>query len=192
MFVVRLWVDGLAHAAQDMQAAEVVVLDMVNTKALQKTNGGGKFIPGQSKPHPAGKVPQTVQPPISKLLFDVDIVQTITVWYVKLYNEDLRDLLANNLSSPIGSIQLNGSERRQIAATNFNDHSSRSHSVFSILCVSRLISWQCKKKMARKGARIGLAVIHASPLPSSKLFHWLQLGAQIRGDAGTSGADGLG
>jgi hypothetical protein len=42
MFVVRLWVDGLAHAAQDMQAAEVVVLDMVNAKASQKTNGGGK------------------------------------------------------------------------------------------------------------------------------------------------------
>ena len=31
---------------------------------------------------------------------------------------------------------IKGSERRQIAATNFNDHSSRSHSVFIILGIS--------------------------------------------------------
>jgi kinesin family protein 11 len=103
---------------------------------------------------------------------------SVKVSYVELYNEELRDLLANDLSGPIGSTQpmgmaakdkapdgglkifddahkrgvfiqgleeipvknskdalallTKGSERRQIAATNFNDHSSRSHSVFSI------------------------------------------------------------
>jgi len=103
---------------------------------------------------------------------------SVKVSYVELYNEELRDLLANELSAPIGSTQpmglaskdargegglkifddaskrgvfiqgleeiavnssteaLNlltkGSHRRQIAATKFNDHSSRSHSIFSL------------------------------------------------------------
>ncbi|KAF5365630.1 hypothetical protein D9758_003326 [Tetrapyrgos nigripes] len=99
--------------------------------------------------------------------------------FMELYNEELRDLLASELSAPIGSMQpmgmasrdakgsegglkifddpnkqgvvvqgleeihvrnsteaLNvltkGSHRRQIAATKFNDHSSRSHSIFSL------------------------------------------------------------
>ena len=105
---------------------------------------------------------------------------SVKISYVELYNEELRDLLANELSAPSGSIQpmgagvkdsmksqegtlrifddankkgvfiqgleeiavkdcrdalallTKGSLRRQIAATKFNDHSSRSHSVFSI------------------------------------------------------------
>lgn len=112
---------------------------------------------------------------------------SVKVSFVELYNEELRDLLANELSAPTGSIQpmgkgsgsnsnsnsnsadanqgglkifddaskkgvfiqgleemlvkdasdaltllTKGSHRRQIAATKFNDHSSRSHSVFSI------------------------------------------------------------
>lgn len=102
---------------------------------------------------------------------------SVKVSYVELYNEELRDLLAPELSAPIGSTQpmglgnsketqtglkifddtskkgvfiqgleetpvkdfsdalallAKGSQRRQIAATKFNDHSSRSHSVFSI------------------------------------------------------------
>jgi len=40
----RLWVDGLAHAAKDAQAAEVVVLDVVSAKASQKTDGGGRRV----------------------------------------------------------------------------------------------------------------------------------------------------
>ena len=40
----RFWVDGLAHAAKDAQAAEVVVLNMVSAKASQKTNGGGRRV----------------------------------------------------------------------------------------------------------------------------------------------------
>lgn len=100
--------------------------------------------------------------------------------FIELYNEELRDLLASELSAPIGSTQpmsmaskdatkntgsnikifddsnkrgviiqgieevpvkssadtlallTKGSERRQIAATKFNDHSSRSHSIFSL------------------------------------------------------------
>ncbi|KAJ7434390.1 kinesin motor domain-containing protein, partial [Mycena galericulata] len=93
--------------------------------------------------------------------------------YVELYNEELRNLLATELSAPTGThgqghpgstgprgaqdlrqrhgvliqgleeitvkdsadalaLLTKGSERRQIAATKFNDHSSRSHSVFSI------------------------------------------------------------
>jgi hypothetical protein len=39
-----LWVDGLAHAAKDAQAAEVVVLDVVSAKASQKTDGGGRRV----------------------------------------------------------------------------------------------------------------------------------------------------
>ncbi|KAJ7109400.1 kinesin 2 [Mycena epipterygia] len=105
---------------------------------------------------------------------------SVKISYVELYNEELRDLLATELSAPTGSIQTmgmgkdssapkateslkifddaskhgvfiqgleeiavkdsadalalltKGSERRQIAATKFNDHSSRSHAVFSI------------------------------------------------------------
>ncbi|TDL27500.1 kinesin-domain-containing protein [Rickenella mellea] len=102
---------------------------------------------------------------------------SVKVSFVELYNEELRDLLATELSAPAGSGQpmsmgalkenqgglkmfddsskkgvfiqgmeeicvkdfgdaiallLKGSHRRQIAATKFNDHSSRSHSVFSI------------------------------------------------------------
>ncbi|KAJ7343439.1 kinesin 2 [Mycena albidolilacea] len=105
---------------------------------------------------------------------------SVKISYVELYNEELRDLLATDLSAPSGTTQpmgmgkdtsapkapeglkifddaskhgvfiqgleevavkdsadalallTKGSERRQIAATKFNDHSSRSHSVFSI------------------------------------------------------------
>ena len=105
---------------------------------------------------------------------------SVKISYVELYNEELRDLLANELSAPSGTTQpmgagvrdniksqentlkifddahkkgvfiqgleeiavkdcqdalallTKGSLRRQIAATKFNDHSSRSHSVFSI------------------------------------------------------------
>ncbi|EIW85175.1 kinesin-domain-containing protein [Coniophora puteana RWD-64-598 SS2] len=103
---------------------------------------------------------------------------SVKISFVELYNEELRDLLANELAPPAGSAQpmgkggapdngqgglkifddsgkkgvfiqgleeipvkdskdalallTKGSHRRQIAATKFNDHSSRSHSVFSI------------------------------------------------------------
>ncbi|GLB34934.1 putative kinesin-domain-containing protein [Lyophyllum shimeji] len=105
---------------------------------------------------------------------------SVKVSYIELYNEELRDLLANDLPAPNGTTQpmgmaskdankiadsglkifddvnkrgvtiqgleeitvkdsqaalallRKGSHRRQIAATKFNDHSSRSHSVFSI------------------------------------------------------------
>ncbi|EIN07350.1 kinesin-domain-containing protein [Punctularia strigosozonata HHB-11173 SS5] len=104
---------------------------------------------------------------------------SVKVSLIELYNEELRDLLAPELSAPAGSTQpmgrgtsskdlqdgglkifedaskkgvfiqglqevnvkdakdamavlTKGSQRRQIAATKFNDHSSRSHSVFSI------------------------------------------------------------
>ncbi|KAF9005676.1 P-loop containing nucleoside triphosphate hydrolase protein [Cyathus striatus] len=103
---------------------------------------------------------------------------SIKISFIELYNEELRDLLAEELSPPSGSSQpmglaskdknpdsglkifddankrgvfiqgleeisvkdskdalallTKGSLRRQIAATKFNDHSSRSHSVFSI------------------------------------------------------------
>jgi len=100
----------------------------------------------------------------------------VKVSFVELYNEELRDLLATDLSAPTALTQpmgmaakaadgglkifdeankrgvfiqgleeiavrdsahaltllTKGSERRQIAATKFNDHSSRSHSVFTI------------------------------------------------------------
>ncbi|KAF9053710.1 kinesin 2 [Hymenopellis radicata] len=105
---------------------------------------------------------------------------SVKISYVELYNEELRDLLANDLSAPVGTSQpmgmskdlgkntdggglkiyedaskrgvciqgleeisvkdcedalallTKGSHRRQTAATKFNDHSSRSHSIFSI------------------------------------------------------------
>lgn len=105
---------------------------------------------------------------------------SVKISFIELYNEELRDLLASDLSAPMGSVQpmglaskdqgkgadsglkifddatkrgvfiqgleeipvkdsrdaldllTKGSDRRQIAATKFNDHSSRSHSVFSI------------------------------------------------------------
>jgi len=103
----------------------------------------------------------------------------VKISFIELYNEELRDLLANDLAAPTALTQpmaiatkdargvegglkifddatkrgvfiqgleevavkdskaalallTKGSERRQIAATKFNDHSSRSHSVFSI------------------------------------------------------------
>lgn len=102
---------------------------------------------------------------------------SVKISFVELYNEELRDLLAPELSAPVSNAQpmdrgtskdlagglkifddsskkgvfiqgleecpvkdakdalallTKGSQRRQIAATKFNDHSSRSHSVFSI------------------------------------------------------------
>lgn len=103
---------------------------------------------------------------------------SVKISFVELYNEELRDLLASDLSAPVGSAQpmgkasnavasdgglkifddaskkgvfiqgleetlvknasdalallTKGTHRRQVAATKFNDHSSRSHSVFSI------------------------------------------------------------
>ncbi|EJD06038.1 kinesin-domain-containing protein [Fomitiporia mediterranea MF3/22] len=107
---------------------------------------------------------------------------SVKISYVELYNEELRDLLATDLSPPSGPVQpmsmgsqkdiqsglkifddsskrgvfiqgleetpvkdfndalallAKGSQRRQIAATKFNDHSSRSHSVFSITVHSK-------------------------------------------------------
>lgn len=103
----------------------------------------------------------------------------VKISFIELYNEELRDLLANDLSAPTAFAQpmgmgakdgktvdgglkifdeankrgvfiqgleeiavrdwthalallTKGSERRQIAATRFNDHSSRSHSVFTV------------------------------------------------------------
>ncbi|CAA7271682.1 unnamed protein product [Cyclocybe aegerita] len=94
----------------------------------------------------------------------------VKVSYIELYNEELRDLLANDAAAnngakdkgPDGGLKIfddankrgvfiqgveeiavkdskdalalltKGSERRQIAATKFNDHSSRSHSVLSL------------------------------------------------------------
>jgi kinesin family member 11 len=105
---------------------------------------------------------------------------SVKISFVELYNEELRDLLANDFTAPSGSTQpmdrgskdasggvqsglkifdesnkkgvfiqgleeicvkdaadalallTKGSQRRQIAATKFNNHSSRSHSVFTI------------------------------------------------------------
>ncbi|KAG8857200.1 kinesin motor protein cin8 [Tulasnella sp. 330] len=102
---------------------------------------------------------------------------SVKISYIELYNEELRDLLAPDLSAPASSTQpmgltgrsestlkifdeagtgkrgvmiqgldetpakdfnyaiallRKGSHRRQIAATKFNEHSSRSHSVFTI------------------------------------------------------------
>ena len=105
---------------------------------------------------------------------------SVKISYIELYNEELRDLLANDLAAPAASTQpmdraanaggvpgglkifdeagqgkrgvviqgleeiavknatsaiallRKGSHRRQIAATKFNDHSSRSHSIFTI------------------------------------------------------------
>ena len=112
---------------------------------------------------------------------------SVKISYVELYNEELRDLLASELSAPVGSAQPmglgpgkdkdaqgalkiyddsskkgvfiqgleetpvkdfsdalalleKGSQRRQIAATKFNDHSSRSHSIFSITVHSKEVS----------------------------------------------------
>ncbi|KAF5315601.1 hypothetical protein D9611_004710 [Ephemerocybe angulata] len=110
---------------------------------------------------------------------------SVKISFVELYNEELRDLLASDLSAPTGSTQpmgfggkgtdnglkmfdeagkrgifiqgleeiavkdskaalallVKGSERRQIASTNFNEHSSRSHSVFSITVHTKDVSF---------------------------------------------------
>lgn len=131
----------------------------------------------------AGMIPRV----LFRLFHHLETSQTdysVKISYIELYNEELRDLLANELSAPTGNTQpmglggkdtskdanknvdgclkifddatkrgvmiqgleeiavkdcrdalallTKGSHRRQIAATKFNDHSSRSHSVFSI------------------------------------------------------------
>ncbi|KAG2138000.1 P-loop containing nucleoside triphosphate hydrolase protein, partial [Suillus clintonianus] len=126
----------------------------------------------------AGRVPRV----LFRLFHQLETSATdysVKISFVELYNEELRDLLANELSAPAGPAQptgmgkggpgdnqvglkifddankkgvfiqgleeipvkdatdalallAKGSDRRQIAATKFNDHSSRSHSVFSI------------------------------------------------------------
>jgi kinesin family member 11 len=130
----------------------------------------------------AGMIPRV----LFRLFHQLETTATdysVKISFVELYNEELRDLLAPELSAPAGSAQpmgkgtnpnpnntaaaegglkifddaskkgvfiqnleetlvknskdalallTKGSHRRQIAATKFNDHSSRSHSVFSI------------------------------------------------------------
>jgi kinesin family member 11 len=127
----------------------------------------------------AGIIPRV----LFRLFHELETTTTdysVKISFVELYNEELRDLLANDLAAPSGSAQpmdrgskdvpggqqgglkifddstkkgvfiqgleeicvkdaadalaliTKGSERRQIAATKFNDHSSRSHSVLTI------------------------------------------------------------
>jgi kinesin family member 11 len=127
----------------------------------------------------AGMIPRV----LFRLFHELEKAATdysVKISFAELYNEELRDLLANELAAPSGSTQpmdrgskdvpggqtaglkifddsnkkgvfiqgleelsvknaadalallTKGSQRRQIAATKFNDHSSRSHSVFSI------------------------------------------------------------
>ncbi|KAL5533323.1 KIP1 [Sanghuangporus sanghuang] len=86
---------------------------------------------------------------------------SVKISYVELYNEELRDLIATEQDGQSGlkifddaskrgvfiqgledtpvkdfnhalTLLAKGSQKRQIAATKFNDHSSRSHSVFAI------------------------------------------------------------
>ncbi|KAL0946870.1 hypothetical protein HGRIS_013036 [Hohenbuehelia grisea] len=134
---------------------------------------------GNPSPH-AGMIPRV----LFRLFHQLETSSSdysVKISYIELYNEELRDLLANDFSAPVGSAQpmamgsardpknppdgglkifddaskrgvfiqgleevcvkdskdalallTKGSQRRQIAATKFNDHSSRSHSVFSI------------------------------------------------------------
>jgi kinesin family member 11 len=76
----------------------------------------------------------------------------VKISFIELYNEELRDLLASEFhdttkhgvfiqgleevavkdSKTALALLTKGSEHRQIASTKFNDHSSPSHSVFSI------------------------------------------------------------
>ncbi|KAL4067644.1 P-loop containing nucleoside triphosphate hydrolase protein [Scleroderma citrinum] len=132
----------------------------------------------------AGMIPRT----LFRLFHQLETSATdysVKISYVELYNEELRDLLANEISPPAGSTQpmgkggttdnqgglkifddvskkgvfiqgleeipvkdakdalvllTKGSHRRQIAATKFNDHSSRSHSVFSIIVHTKEVS----------------------------------------------------
>lgn len=124
----------------------------------------------------AGMIPRTLFRLFHKLETSA-ADYSVKISFVELYNEELRDLLANEMSAPAGSAQpmgkggtadnqgalkifddsskrgifiqgleeipvkdakdalallTKGSHRRQVAATKFNDHSSRSHSVFSI------------------------------------------------------------
>ena len=129
----------------------------------------------------AGMIPRTLFKLFSQLESS-GCDYSVKVSYVELYNEELRDLLAPELSAPSGATQpmgmgnskdaqgglrifddqskrgvfiqgleetpvkdfthalallSKGSQRRQIAATKFNDHSSRSHSVFSVTVHSK-------------------------------------------------------
>jgi kinesin family member 11 len=100
----------------------------------------------------AGMIPRT----LFHLFHELETTTTdysVKFSSVELYNEELHDLLANDVTAPSGSTQpmhrgskeicvndaaealvllTKGSQRRQIATTKFNDHSSRSHSVFTI------------------------------------------------------------
>ncbi|KZT09433.1 kinesin-domain-containing protein [Laetiporus sulphureus 93-53] len=142
----------------------------------------GMTVMGNPSPH-AGMIPRVLFSLFHQLESSA-ADYTVKVSFVELYNEELRDLLAPELASPMGSIQPmglgvpkenagqgnlkifddstkkgvliqgleefsvkdatdalalldKGSQRRQIAATKFNDHSSRSHSVFSITVHSK-------------------------------------------------------
>ncbi|KAG8917130.1 kinesin motor protein cin8, partial [Tulasnella sp. 417] len=125
----------------------------------------------------AGMVPRVLSR-LYKYLESSVADYSVKLSYVELYNEELRDLLAPEMSAPAGSAQpmglagtanggglkifdeagtgkrgvliqgledtpvkdfnhaiallRKGSHRRQIASTKFNDHSSRSHSIFTI------------------------------------------------------------
>ncbi|KAI6167000.1 P-loop containing nucleoside triphosphate hydrolase protein [Pisolithus thermaeus] len=107
----------------------------------------------------AGMIPRVLFRLFHRLETSV-VDYSVKISFVELYNEELRDLLANEMLPPLDrhnpwgkakgvfiqgledipvkdardalALLTKGSHRRQIAATKFNDHSSRSHSVFSI------------------------------------------------------------
>lgn len=111
----------------------------------------------------AGIVPRVVTRLFQRLEKDYTDF-AVGISYMELYNEELRDLLApQNAVSPLkvfeepskkgtvvqGLLEIQakdvksainilriGNERRQIAATKLNDHSSRSHSIFTISVTS--------------------------------------------------------
>ncbi|EJT97848.1 kinesin-domain-containing protein [Dacryopinax primogenitus] len=161
------------------------VLEGYNCSLLaygQTGTGKTYTMQGDLSPSPLTGGPSTNSGMIPRALSALFTIlgETATDWsvkcsYIELYNEELRDLLAQELPAPAGNAQpmsrgkelppglklfedgakkgcviqgleevaikderdamrllLRGSKQRQVAATKFNDHSSRSHSVFTI------------------------------------------------------------
>lgn len=114
------------------------------------TNYAGDAAPG------VGIIPRAIAEIYQRIEEDADITATITCSFMELYQEELYDLLATNrrsleiremnnnvvvpgltevpVQSPAETVDclVTGSGRRATGSTAMNEHSSRSHAIFTI------------------------------------------------------------
>ncbi|XP_033108904.1 kinesin-like protein KIF27 [Anneissia japonica] len=165
------------------------------------TVGGGNYINITNDEY--GIIPRAVQHIFNKIKSNENVEHTITVSYIEIYKEELRDLLDRETSSkdmhiredehantviigaketPCGSMEdvmsclASGSSHRQTGSTNMNEHSSRSHAIFTIVLHQ---NWQDEDEKDRKPNKNHEDDVTYNHLRTSK-FHFVDLAGSER------------